>query len=178
MVFKWITALSCLTVLLGAGIAQEKARSPDEHVQDLMARYGALSEKDKIGPKGESLIEQLKAVPGKLPLPLREAIARFETAHNLRKIALALKQHDDKKGKWQRLNPQWFTPLLPYLEQKTARPRWEYKVLSEADIRRLAKDDLTAGLNALGQDGWELVGFEKTRFILKRQRSVPLGGDW
>jgi WD40 repeat protein len=84
MVSKCIAGLACLTIVMGAGIAQEKGTSPDEKV----------------------------------------------------------------------------------------RPRWEYKVASEADILKLGKDDLTAGLNKLGEDGWELVGSEKTRFILKRKNTA------
>jgi hypothetical protein len=46
-------------------------------------------------------------------------------------------------------------------------------VVPEADVLKLGKGDLAAGLNKLGEGGWELVAFEKTRFILKRQSSVP-----
>jgi hypothetical protein len=51
-------------------------------------------------------------------------------------------------------------------------------VLTEADIRKLGKDDFTAGLNQLGQDGWELVSFNPARFILKRTQSLSFGKDW
>jgi hypothetical protein len=163
--------LACLTILLGTGIAQEKNKSPDEQVKELIAKYRALPEKDQIGPKGASLIKQLKAVPGKLAQQSREAIARLEVAHNLRQIALAIPNYEGKDAKPPSVDPKWFSQLLPYIEPGLARPRWEYKVVSEADILKLGKDDLAAGLNKLGEDGWELVAFEKTRFILKRQNS-------
>jgi hypothetical protein len=166
--------LACLTILLGTGIAQEKDKSPDEQVKELIGKYRALPEKDQIGPKGASLIKQLKAVPGKLTQQSREAIARLEVAHNLRQIALAMPHYEGKDAKPPSVDPKGFAQLLPYIEQGLARPRWQYKVVSEADILKLGKDDLAAGLNKLGEDGWELVGFEKTRFILKRQNSVPV----
>jgi hypothetical protein len=35
-------------------------------------------------------------------------------------------------------------------------------VVSEADVLKLGKDDLVAGLNKFGEDGRELVALEKT----------------
>src|SRR5262249_30078750 len=134
-------------------------------------KYRALPEKDQIGPKGASIIKQLKAVPGKLATQSREAIARLEAAHNLRQIALSIQHYEGKDAKQPSVDPKLFSQLLPYIEPELARPRWGYKVVSEADILKLGKDDLAAGLNKLGEDGWELVAFEKTRFILKRQNS-------
>jgi hypothetical protein len=46
-------------------------------------------------------------------------------------------------------------------QQPAARPKWEYKALARVGIEHLApsgsKEPLTDGLNALGNDGWELV---------------------
>jgi hypothetical protein len=173
MVPRCIAGLACLTVLLGTGIAQEKAKSPDEQVKELIVKYRALPEKDQVGPEGASIIKQLKAVPGELATQSREAIARLEAAHNLRQIALATQRYEGKDARPPSADPKWPPQLLPYIEQGLARPRWEYKVVSEADILKLGKGGLAAGLNKLGEDGWELVGFEKTRFILKRQNSAP-----
>ena len=162
MVPRCIAGLVCLTLLLGTGIAQEIDKSPDEQVKDLIVKYRALPEKDQIGPQGASIIKQLKAVPGKLAPQSREAIARLETAHNLRQIALAMQHYEGKDAKPPALDPKWFPQLLPYIEQGLARPRWEYKVVSEADVLKLGKDDLVAGLNKFGEDGRELVALEKT----------------
>jgi uncharacterized protein (TIGR03067 family) len=36
-------------------------------------------------------------------------------------------------------------------------PRWEYRTLTRQELINLAQKDVTAGLNKLGEDGWELV---------------------
>jgi hypothetical protein len=46
--------------------------------------------------------------------------------------------------------------------------RWEYRVLTKEDILVLGKKDLAAGLNQLGEDGWELVAAEP--YIFKRPK--------
>jgi hypothetical protein len=38
----------------------------------------------------------------------------------------------------------------------SAGPKWEYKVLTKDEIAQLANKDFTAGLNKLGDEGWEL----------------------
>jgi hypothetical protein len=38
-----------------------------------------------------------------------------------------------------------------------ARPQWEYQTLTREKIAELSKNDFAAGLNKLGEDGWELV---------------------
>jgi hypothetical protein len=49
----------------------------------------------------------------------------------------------------------------PTDRKQEARPRWEYKAITAADVEKLApkgsQDRLTDGLNALGEQGWELV---------------------
>ena len=38
-------------------------------------------------------------------------------------------------------------------------PKWEYKVIRAESIRReVAEDKMEAGLNKLGEEGWECVG--------------------
>jgi hypothetical protein len=108
--------LACLTILLGTGIAQEKDRSPDEQVKDLILKYRALPEKDQIGPKGASILKQLKAVPGKLTQQSREDIAELVAAHNIRQIALAIQNYEGKGAKPLSVDPKLFSQLLPYIE--------------------------------------------------------------
>ena len=47
--------------------------------------------------------------------------------------------------------------------------QWEYRVLTKAQILDLGKKDLAAGLNKLGDDGWELAAFDAT-YIFKRPK--------
>jgi hypothetical protein len=54
--------------------------------------------------------------------------------------------------------------------ERKERPRWEYKVMTPADVRSLGKKDLDAGLNRLGDEGWELVGMDKDQCVLKRSK--------
>ncbi len=160
MFSRCIAALTCLVLLLGPGLAREKDRSPDDQVKDLIAKYQALPEKDQKGAEGEKIIKQLKALPGKLSAPSKEAIARLETAHNLRQIAIAIHNVND---------PTTFPfPAFPI------RTQWEYKGVSEADLLKLGKDDFAAGLNKLGEEGWELVLHENHRYVFKRQKLAPL----
>jgi RNA polymerase sigma factor (sigma-70 family) len=66
-------------------------------------------------------------------------------------------------------------------------PRWEYKAVNRGDIDELAKpgrkarntDTLTAGLNRLGSQGWELVAIEtgqiSSTYIFRRPLAAPPG---
>jgi hypothetical protein len=177
MILRSFAGLACLALVLGTATSQGQEKSPDQQVKDLIEKYRALPEKGRFGQEGAGLLRQLKAVRGKLSPQSREAIARMETAHNLGQLALALQE--DKGKDWKPLDPGWKPPradpgwyyhILPYVEQRLPRPRWEYKVVSELDILNLGKNDLAAGLNKLGEESWELIGFEKTRFIFKRQK--------
>jgi hypothetical protein len=47
--------------------------------------------------------------------------------------------------------------------------RWEYRVLTKDQVLDLGKKDLAAGLNTLGEEGWELVAVEPA-YIFKRPR--------
>src|SRR5262245_58095444 len=38
--------------------------------------------------------------------------------------------------------------------------KWEYSVLTRAEVAKHGKDDFKAGLNKLGDEGWELVAVE------------------
>ncbi len=48
-------------------------------------------------------------------------------------------------------------------------PKWEYRILTKEQIIELGKKDLAAGLNQLGDQGWELTAVE-TAFIFKRSK--------
>ena len=45
---------------------------------------------------------------------------------------------------------------------------WEYKVVTVSGSRVIGKDKIETKLNGLGKDGWELVDFEESTFVLKR----------
>ena len=49
--------------------------------------------------------------------------------------------------------------------------QWEYRVLSEEQVIALGKKDLTAGLNQLGDEGWELVT-AGAHYIFKRPKDL------
>ena len=57
----------------------------------------------------------------------------------------------------------------------SAGPKWEYKVLTKDEIAELANKDLAAGLNKLGEEGWELVVVD-TSYIFKRPKNSPPAG--
>jgi hypothetical protein len=58
--------------------------------------------------------------------------------------------------------------------------KWEYRILTREQVAKLGKNDVVAGLNRLGKDGWELVAVEPAlapakgagavQFYLKRPR--------
>jgi hypothetical protein len=65
--------------------------------------------------------------------------------------------------------------------EPAARAAWEYRVLSAAEVGELGKNDLAAGLNQLGGEGWELVsveprsrdfGVQSARYYFKRAKSA------
>src|SRR5262249_27297507 len=51
--------------------------------------------------------------------------------------------------------------------------KWEYRILTKEQVLELGKKDLTAGLNALGDEGWELVAAEPS-YIFKRPKGPSL----
>jgi hypothetical protein len=52
------------------------------------------------------------------------------------------------------------------------RAKWEYRVLTREQVAKLGKNDLVAGLNLLGEEGWELVSVEPA-FTPPRDSNVP-----
>jgi hypothetical protein len=67
--------------------------------------------------------------------------------------------------------------MLPPLAAPAAEPKpdavfqWEYRVLTEEQVIALGKKDLAAGLNKLGDEGWELVT-AGARYIFKRPKGL------
>lgn len=55
------------------------------------------------------------------------------------------------------------------VDDKTA-PKWEYRVVPKEQVVELGKNDFAAGLNKLGEEGWELVVVDGG-YIFKRPRS-------
>jgi hypothetical protein len=52
-----------------------------------------------------------------------------------------------------------------------AAPRWEYRALTKAKLLDLGKNDLEAGLNQLGDEGWELVAVDASfTYTFKRPK--------
>jgi DNA repair exonuclease SbcCD ATPase subunit len=60
--------------------------------------------------------------------------------------------------------------LRPTKTQVEQRVRWEYKVMTIAEVRSLGNNDLGAGLNRLGDEGLELVSIDKDQCVLKRSK--------
>ncbi len=48
-------------------------------------------------------------------------------------------------------------------------PKWEYRVLTKNQVLELGKNDLAAGLDKLGAEGWELAAVEP-QYIFKRAK--------
>jgi uncharacterized protein (TIGR03067 family) len=151
-------------------------------VMDLIKKYDALPVKARIDKQGEDIIEQLKAIDARLAtdkaLPrLRLAIARMEARHNLSVLAAAVgdpKLSDIGDGKSTTLPLDPLGVLGPYLTTAPVGTKWEYKVMTESHLVKLGgKDSLTAGLNKMGEESWELVNVERWRFIFKRPVATP-----
>jgi hypothetical protein len=56
----------------------------------------------------------------------------------------------------------------------TAGLRWEYQVLTKAQLLDLGNKELAAGLNRLGDDGWELAAAVDGTYIFKRLKIASL----
>lgn len=150
-------------------------KASDEKVKELIAKYGALADKAQLGPEGARIIEQLKALRAGLSDRSKEKVARLETSRNLRQLGLAIHNYATKDEKKPPETPN-FADILKYMETDNVfKPaersaQWEYKILTEEDVRKLGKTDLTAGLNKLGEESWEMVSSDKGRFFFKRRK--------
>jgi hypothetical protein len=60
-------------------------------------------------------------------------------------------------------------PALSAELKSEAATKWEYRIVSKEQLLDLGKKDLVAGLNKLGDDGWELVAVEPA-YIFKRPK--------
>ena len=63
----------------------------------------------------------------------------------------------------------WALPAAVVAAPPETETQWEYRVLTREQLIDLGKKDLTAGLNRLGEDGWELAAVE-SGYIFKRPR--------
>jgi hypothetical protein len=63
----------------------------------------------------------------------------------------------------------WTVRAQPVAGTSVAASRWEYRVVSEKQLKAAGNNDLAAGLNKLGDEGWELVAV-RTDYIFKRPR--------
>jgi hypothetical protein len=66
-------------------------------------------------------------------------------------------------------NGPWQVTALLAQDKPAAVLRWEYHVLTKQQVIDLGKKDLAAGLNQLGNDGWELAAVDAV-YIFKRPR--------
>lgn len=53
------------------------------------------------------------------------------------------------------------TPAAQAAEKPPVRPRWEYKALRLEASQCVNENQVATALNSAGQDGWELVGYER-----------------
>ena len=66
---------------------------------------------------------------------------------------------------------------VPSEGRAEAVPKWEYRILTKEQILDLGGKDLAAGLNKLGDQGWELAAIE-TAFIFKRAKPSLFPQGW
>ena len=149
--------------------------TPDQQVAELVRAYRALPATAKLGADGDRIIERLHMVQGNLSPRSKEAIARLEASGTLRRLAQALQKNDQaalknvvSKQSEREILAHWLTEALTYIEPSPK--RWEYKILAESYVEKLGEGELAIGLGQLGEEGWELVGFEKGRFVFKREK--------
>lgn len=149
------------------------APTPDQQVADLVGAYRALPATAKPEAEGDRIIERLRMVRGKLSPRSKEAVVRLDAAHSLRPLVRALQKNDQEglkdlvsKPREREILADRLASVLPYIEPSGR--RWEYKVLTEHSVEKLGEGELAAGLGQLGEEGWELAGFEKGRFVFKR----------
>jgi len=151
------------------------ALTPDQQVAELVEAYRALPAKAKLGGEGDRLLERLHMVREKLSPRSKEAIARLEVSQTLRRLEQALQKNDQEslkslvsKQREREVLAERLTEVLPYIEPSPR--KWEYKILAESYVEKLGEGELAAGQGQLGEVGWELVGFEKGRFVFKREK--------
>ena len=149
--------------------------SPDQQVAALIEAYRALPAASKVTAEGDRIIDQLHMVQGKLSPRSQEAVARVEASHTIRAVMQALQKNDRgalqllvSKQSEREILAERLAGALPFLEP--AGKKWDYKVVAESYLEKIGSGELAVGLSQLGEDGWELVGFEKGRFVFKREK--------
>jgi hypothetical protein len=65
----------------------------------------------------------------------------------------------------------WELGAVPAAAQFEPVSRWEYQILTKEQVLDRGKTDLAAGLNKLGDAGWELVAVDKD-YIFKRPKDL------
>lgn len=181
--------LGALTVVMLAGLGangappaspkapaeQPASLTPDQQVAEMVEAYRELPAEAKLGIEGDRILERLHAVRGKLSPRAREAVSRLDASQTLRRLGQALQKNDQdslkhviSKQSEREILAERIAEAVPHIEP--ALKRWEYKVLAESYVEKLGEGELVGGLGQLGEDGWELVGFEKGRFVFKRQK--------
>jgi hypothetical protein len=175
-----------VALLIGLGSGAQTARpkapaelpaapTPDQQVAELVEAYRALPPTAKLEADGDRILERLHMAQGKLSPRSQEAVARVEASHTLRALVQALQKNDQEslknlvsKQSEREALAERLTGVLPYIEPSGR--KWRYKILAESYIEKLGAGELAVGLGQLGEDGWELVGFEKGRFVFKREK--------
>jgi hypothetical protein len=180
-------ALGTLSVVLLTGLGsagappkvvpapQPAGPTPDQQVARLVEAYRDLPASSKTDADGDRILEQLNMVRGKLSPRSQEAITRVKAAQTLRQIVKILQKNDQEalkllasKQSEREMLAERLTEAVPFVEPTGK--KWEYKILTEAYVEKLGEGELAVGLSQLGEDGWELVGFDKGRCVLKRQK--------
>jgi RNA polymerase sigma factor (sigma-70 family) len=149
--------------------------TPDQQVAELVEAYLALPADAKFGVEGDRILERTHMVRGKLSPRSKEAITRLEALQTFHGLKQALQKNDQNalknlisKQREREILADRLTEALPLIEPSLK--KWEYKILSESSVEKLGAGKLAAGLGQLGEEGWELVAFEKGRLVLKRQK--------
>jgi hypothetical protein len=152
-----------------------KLPTPDQQVAELVEAYLELPAELKLKADGDRLLERMRAVRGKLSPRSKEAIARVEASQTIRGLVQALEKYDVKalkdlvsKRKECEVLAIRLSQAVPLIEPPAG--RWEYKIVSEAYVEKLGKGELAVGLGQLGEEGWELVGIGKGRYVFKRKK--------
>jgi type II secretory pathway component GspD/PulD (secretin) len=109
----------------------------------------------------------------------RMALKGYVSAEQVREEQARLKTAEARLARQAAGNPA--TKAAPAPEKATpAGPKWEYKVLGAVAIIELGNRDFDAGLNKLGEEGWELINLDTSgnqRFYFKRPKARAAGED-
>jgi hypothetical protein len=99
-----------------------------------------------------------------LLIPGMGSLSQTPASYTLRMGAVAVigdqaQIAQDRQGWTQRMIRRGF--ISEFQEPRaTVKGKWEYRVLTKDEITELSNKNFAAGLNKLGEDGWELVAVE------------------